>query len=288
MVHAMFADAYADEHVDQSPCRLRRTDLPALRDRDPRWRATALFSRDEVIALMNDSRIAFDRRAFYSAAFLSLSRSGELSALRVQDYDRSVQPLPRLTIGESYSVHLRKTKPTKTGVTRLVPVHPALQRVLDDWLGYGFREVFGREPHANDLMFPAVPDVRRGFDYAALLATEPMLTKAELARRLGVSRAAVTQALRRMSRRAPEPAVAFRTPQANYKMLQHDLQRLGLRRRRLHDTKRTAVSLLTEDGVRDPILTYIAWGPRNNVRDLYITLPWEVFCREMLKLNLSA
>jgi hypothetical protein len=46
------------------------------------------------------------------------------------------------------------------------------------------------------------------------------------------------------------------------------------------------VSLLTEDGVSDPILTYIAWGPRKNVRDLYITLPWQAFCREMLKLQL--
>lgn len=59
-----------------------------------------------------------------------------------------------------------------------------------------------------------------------------------------------------------------------------------LRRRRLHDAKRTAVSLLTEDGARDPILTYIAWGPRKNVRDLYITLSWDAFCAEMLKLKL--
>jgi integrase len=237
---------------------------------------------------MSDSRIPFDRRAFYAAAFFSASRSGELSALRVRDYDRSVQPLARLTVGESYSVHLRKTKPTKTGVTRLVPVHPALKRVLDDWLGRGFKEAFGREPHPDDLMFPARALSRHGFDYATALAAEPALSRAELARRLGVSRPAVTQAMRRISRRPPDVTKAFRTPQGNYKMLQNDLQRLGLRRRRLHDTKRTAVSLLTEDGVRDPILTYIAWGPRNNVRDLYITLPWEVFCREMLKLNLSA
>lgn len=38
--------------------------------------------------------------------------------------------------------------------------------------------------------------------------------------------------------------------------------------------------------MRDPILTYIAWGPQNNVRHLYITLPWELLCLEMMKLKL--
>ena len=199
---------------------------------------------------------------------------------------RTARPLPRLSVSESYSVHLKRTKRTKTGVTRLVPVHPALQRILDEWLARGFRDVFGREARPDDLIFPSRTDVRRGFSYAAVLAKEPRLTRAQLARRLRVSRAAITQGLRCIVNRPPDPAAAFRTPTRNYELLQHDLRRLGLRHRRLHDTKRTAVSLLTEDGVRDPILTYVAWGPRNNVRDLYITLPWDVFCEEILKLKL--
>lgn len=42
---------------------------------------------------------------------------------------------------------------------------------------------------------PARPP--RGGEYRAMLDAEPGLTRAELARRLGVSRASVTQALRR-------------------------------------------------------------------------------------------
>jgi hypothetical protein len=121
-----------------------------------------------------------------------------------------------------------------------------------------------------------------------LLASEPTLTKSELARCLGVSRSAVTKTLLRGWRRQADPSTAFRTPPNNYKKLRHDLERLGFRARRLHDAKRTVVSLLTEDGARDPILTYIAWGPRKNVRDLYVTLPWEAFCGEMLKLKLPS
>ncbi len=291
MLHAMFADAYADERVDSSPCRLRRGDLPGSEDKDPRWRGTAVFTREELVALITDRRIPIDRRALYAVAFLGAARSGELSALRVGDYDRTLRPLPRLTVAESYSIHLKRAKRTKTGITRMVPVHPVLQHVLDEWLGHGFKELFGREPRATDLMFPArangQPNVGR-FDYGAELAREPALTRAALARRLGVSRAAVTQGLRRVWRHEGHLEMAYRGPKTNYVRLQDDLDRLGFRRRRLHDAKRTAVSLLTEDGARDPILTYIVWGPRKNVRDLYITLPWDVFCQEILRLKLPA
>jgi integrase len=56
-------------------------------------------------------------------------------------------------VSESYSIHLRRTKRTKTGVTRQVPVHPVLQQILDEWLESGFRGTFGRDPGPTDLMF---------------------------------------------------------------------------------------------------------------------------------------
>ena len=65
-------------------------------DTEGRRGGSALFGRDEVLTLMTDSRIPVDRRAFYATAFLTASRSGELSALRVPDYDRAARPLPRL------------------------------------------------------------------------------------------------------------------------------------------------------------------------------------------------
>lgn len=289
MVHAMFDDAYADERVESNPCRLRRGDLPVSEDKDPRWRGTAVFTREELTALISDPRIPIDRRTLYATAFLGACRSGELSALRVGDYDCTVRPLARLTICQSDSVKLKRPKATKTRVTRLVPVHPTLQHTLDEWLGHGFAETFGRAPRPDDLMFPRRLRGQRSFgglDCWAMLAKEPNLTKSELARRLGVSRSAVTKTLRRGWRKQADPSTAFRTPPDNYKRFQDDLERLGFRQRRLHDAKRTAVSLLCEDGARDPILTYIAWGPRKNVRDLYITLSWDAFCTEMLKLKL--
>jgi integrase len=291
LVRAMFEDAYADELVDNNPCRLRRGDLPKSEDKNPRWRASAIFTREEVVSLISDERIPIDRQALYATAFLTASRSGELSALRVEDYDASVTPLARLTIGESYSPWLGRPKSTKTGVTRLVPVHPVLRSILDEWLASGFETVFGRAPQKNDLLFPARPPGRsaaRAIDYDQQQRQHPSLTRAELARILGVTRAAVTQGLRPRSRMPQLLDRAYRLPKANYQRLKDDLRRLELRPRRLHDAKRTAVSFLAEDGVRDPILTYLAWGPQKNVRDLYITLPWEALCAEVLKLRLPA
>jgi hypothetical protein len=185
MLHAMFDDAYADELVENNPCRLRRGDLPVAED---------------------DPRIPIDRRMFYATAFLGACGSGELSALRVRDYDCTTRPLPRLTVCQSFSVKLKKPKSTKTRVTRLVPVHPVLERALDDWLAHGFGKIFGRPQQPNDLMFPAPGRGGRSHGCWALLANEPTLTKTELARRLGVLRQSPT----RISARASAAAAGRR------------------------------------------------------------------------------
>jgi hypothetical protein len=56
---------------------------------------------------------------------------------------------------------------------------------------------FRGHPTPDDLIVPARAEGQRTLDgqpdYAALLAASPNMTRAELARRLGVSRAAVTQ-----------------------------------------------------------------------------------------------
>mgnify|MGYP002361859477 FL=1 len=43
---------------------------------------------------------------------------------------------------------------TKTGVTKLVPVHPVLREALSGWFHAGWREVFGRDPRPLDLIVP--------------------------------------------------------------------------------------------------------------------------------------
>jgi hypothetical protein len=111
MVHAMFDDAYADELVESNPCRLRRGDIPVSEDKDPRWRSTAVFAREELIALISDPRIPIDRRTLYATAFFGACRSGELSALRVGDYDRSAHPL---FAADHLSVVLRQAEKTES------------------------------------------------------------------------------------------------------------------------------------------------------------------------------
>jgi integrase len=101
LLRSTFADAYGDDLIDSSPCRLRGGDLPKSDDKNPRWRVSAIFTREEVASLISDDRIPIDRRTLYATAFLTASRSGELSALRTGDYDPAMTPLARLTIGES-------------------------------------------------------------------------------------------------------------------------------------------------------------------------------------------
>lgn len=117
-------------------------------------------------------------------------------------------------------------------------------------------------------------------------AWEKPMSQADVARRHGVSPDAVAEAMRRQAR-----LTAHRGDLANvyrpegWKKLRVDLKTLGLRPRRVHDVRRTTNSLLIMDGATDPILTYIIWGPPKKVKDLYTTMPWVAFCREMIKLR---
>lgn len=70
--------------------------------------------------------------------------------------------------------------------------------------------------------------------------------------------------------------------------LQKDLQLLGFRRRRVHDTRRTMISLTRADGGDKEILHWVTHGPSSeDMMDLYSTLPWATFCAEVAKLRIS-
>ena len=66
-----------------------------------------------------------------------------------------------------------------------------------------------------------------------------------------------------------------------------DLARLGLRRRRQHDLRRTFVTIARSDGARKDVLEHISHGPRGDIMDMYTTLPWTVLCEEVAKLRIS-
>jgi integrase len=139
----MFHDAVADGLIGTTPCTLRRGVLPKKADKDPAWRAGAIYTRAEVEMLISDRRVPEDRRVFYAIKGLAGLRHGEAASLRWRQYDRTLEPLGGLSLEQ-----------TKTGVPRRVPVHPTLARVLAEWKLAGWERMFGRPPTDDDLVVP--------------------------------------------------------------------------------------------------------------------------------------
>jgi integrase len=70
--------------------------------------------------------------------------------------------------------------------------------------------------------------------------------------------------------------------------LQRDLIKLGLRRRRVHDLRRTFVTLALADGADKYLLKFCTHGrPKGDAFDDYVTPPWEKLCAEVAKLKIS-
>lgn len=69
--------------------------------------------------------------------------------------------------------------------------------------------------------------------------------------------------------------------------LQKDLGRIGLRRRRVHDMRRTLVTLARAGGADDGLLHWCTHGPSGSMMDNYTTPPWEALCRQVLCLKVD-
>jgi hypothetical protein len=79
-VSQMFRCAVADEIIVATPCVLIKGDLPKKTDKDPSWRATAIYTRGEIEQLIADRRIPEDRRVLYALKALAGLRHGEGAA----------------------------------------------------------------------------------------------------------------------------------------------------------------------------------------------------------------
>lgn len=154
-LHTMLHDAVVDELIETNPCVLKRGELPGKVDRDPTWRAKAIYSREEVEQIISDERIPEDRRTLYTLLFVAGLRFGEASALTWSAYDAGAEPLGRLEIAASYDTKTRKVGSTKTERPRPVPVHPTLAKVLAAWKLAGWQRMFGRAPRAEDMIVPS-------------------------------------------------------------------------------------------------------------------------------------
>jgi integrase len=164
-LHAMFEAAVAEELIDTNPCVLKKSQLPKKSDKDPAWRAGAVFTREEVQLLLSSPVVPADRRAVYALMFVGGLRFGEVAALRWRHLLADVAPLGKLVIASSYSTKKRVEKGVKTDRPREMPVHPVLAELLTHWRTKGWSLLVGREPGADDLIVPSREGVNRNSNH---------------------------------------------------------------------------------------------------------------------------
>jgi integrase len=158
VLHALFQEAVADELIPTNPCVVSPHELPRAVDKDPTWRAGAVFQRSELELLLTDERLPPDRRVLYALLGLAGLRFGEAAALRWRSYEATSEPLGRLLVARSWSSSRHEEKSTKAEQPREVPVHPVLRDLLARWRTERWPAMFGRTPGPDDLLIPS----RRG------------------------------------------------------------------------------------------------------------------------------
>jgi hypothetical protein len=138
---------------------------------------------------------------------------------------------------------------TKTKAVRWMPIHPALSRVLHGWFERGWESVIGRSPEPDDLVAPTPPPAR--------------------------------------GKGPRTPAGQMRTKSYVEKHFWKQLEVLGFPHRRVHDLRRTFISLAREDGADKDILRGRGTHqPPKDVMELYTTVEWRKLCDEVAKLRL--
>jgi integrase len=174
-IRVLFRAAVRAEVLTASPAVLGRDDLPKAADRDPEWRAGAVFSRAELEQLLGDEVIAPHDRVMAGLKGLAGLRNVEVIALRWRQWDPAAEPLGRLAVFR-----------TKTGQPRAIPVHPVLASLLAEWKLSGWQATHGRTPTPDDLIAPRVgqPTVAQTADYA-LRRHHRALEQLQLRRRRG-------------------------------------------------------------------------------------------------------
>ncbi len=165
IVRVFFGDALERHVISRDPCAIWRADkhLPAKVDKEKGWRARAGFTLEQVVTLTTDERIPEDRRMLYALRFLGggLRPSSEANA-RWRDLDRTMRPLWRLTISSAFdSTNGVEKDTTKTGVDIQVPIHPVLQRLLEEWWAEGWERFMGRPPTSEDFLLPREDGAQR-------------------------------------------------------------------------------------------------------------------------------
>ena len=150
-IHRMFKSAVIDEVIETNPVIVEKGTLPKNVDKDPSWRATAVFDRPELVSLISDRRLPELRRMLNALKGLAALRHGEAAGVLWSDYHAACSPLGKLVIARSY-----EKERTKTQVSREVPVHPVLAQLFGHWHDHGWFAAFGRKPTPDDFIIPGV------------------------------------------------------------------------------------------------------------------------------------
>jgi integrase len=235
-LHAMFEEALREELIFTNPCTLRAeaNELPPNVDADPRWRAGAIYTREEVERLISSERVPTYRRVLWALVFYGGMRIGEAAARIWADYDMQAQPLGRLLVATQHDDDALKMD----GKVREVPVHVVLAKVLADWKLRGYALFHGSKPEPSDL-----------------------ICRNSLGNRWTVD--------------------------AAWSAMQRDLKKLGVRPRRVHDLRRTFISLARADGANKDLLRWVTHGPSGDIMDLYTSPEWASLCEQVSKLRVG-
>ncbi len=138
---------------------------------------------------------------------------------------------------------------TKTNVVRWMPVHPVLGHILGHWQAQGFEATMGRAPVPDDLVVPTPPEPKGKGRFS--------------------------------------PPWQMRDKNYTRKCFLRDLRTLGIGHRRVHDLRRTFISLAREDGADKDILRRGTHQPPKDVMELYTTVEWRKLCQEVAKLQVA-
>lgn len=236
-LHAMFEEALREELIFTNPCTLRAeaNELPKNVDADPRWRAGAVYTREEVEQLVSNERVPTYRRVLWALTFYTGMRIGESAARFWSDYDTEAQPLGRLLVATQHDQEGLKLD----GKVRDVPVHPVLAKVLAEWKLRGYALFHGSKPEPGDL-----------------------ICRNAIGKRWTVS--------------------------AAWSAMKRDLRKLGVRPRRVHDLRRTFISLARADGANKDLLRWVTHGPeKGDIMDVYMTPEWSALCEQVSKLRVG-
>lgn len=144
IVRGMFRDAVVERKIHVSPAgkdQLGIGELPQVLDKDGEWRSLATYELWEVQRLISDPEIPPDRRVAYALKALAGLRHSDMNACRWRNYQHQIEPLGRLVVVTP-----------KTGVTRFIPVHPLLAKILAVWKLSLWHETYGRAPTDDDFI----------------------------------------------------------------------------------------------------------------------------------------